>query len=424
MAAATMAVPDPTLSTTDKDHLSTAEAPHVHFSQPSALTPNNDPFNPLSRPAADAPAGNFLATKMKTKNIFGNRVEPPGPPTWDTLPVNGASPDEDVDMGGVRSDFPQQSEDAPAAPQRRTAKSTLQKLGFDATRDGPRMRPPQLRNRLKSASDTTDIDDASTAAQGRRTQTNHKRTISGHSSQTTMAPPEADPNTSQPRRSNRLFSQITGSKTNATRAPPDPTALLAGKREDSKKVKATGAKGRGPSTVGRVVSGNRKVMPSSNPGDKESRAPSRNSAAPTAVLHKQPVELTTRPDTASLETLLAIFRSLGGAYYSLSHYSVSSSVEAFKSLPVSQRETPWVLAQLGKAHYEAADYTAAETCFAKMMKLQPTRIEDTEVYSNVLWQLKKPVQLAFLAHTLRDLDFNAPQTVSYTHLTLPTKRIV
>lgn len=406
IASALSAIPDQSNHDAFKDEILTANIPLPSQplpNQPSVLTPGNDPFNPSARPGGDLSTTNFLLPKMKSKSIFSNGFKPPTHSTsWETPTANG-TPEDDVDMGDLQPDVAVPLEQPPAAPQRRTAKSTLQRLGLDAAKDAPRMRAPQLRSHVKSASESTDIDDASTMA--RRAQSNHKRTISGHNSQPTS---EADPTTSQPRRSNRLFSQITGSKNNASRAPQDSTSLAAGKREDAKKAKATGVK-RGTSTVGRVVSGNRKIIPP-NPGDKEPRAPSRNSAAPSAVSQRQPVEFSDPQDLASIEMLLSIFRSLGTAYYALSRYSVASAIEGFKGLSTAQRETPWVLGQLGKAYYEAADYTAAESCFARMLKLQPTRIEDTEVYSNVLWQLKKPVQLAFLAHTLRGLDFNAPQT--------------
>lgn len=376
----------------------------------NVLTPSNDPFNP-ARPSVDPPvqaAGNFLLPRMKSKSIFGNGLKAPILPSWDTPTANGANTDDDIEMGGiVQPDYQVSFEEPPAAPPRRT-KTTLQRLGLNSEKDAAKMKPPTLRSQLKFTSESTDNDEATAlAAQGRRAPSTHKRTISGHASQSSAA--ETEGTTSQPRRSNRLFTQITGSK-GSSRVPADTASLLATKRDDSKKAKATGVKGRGPSTVGRVVSGNRKVMPP-NPNDpKESRAPSRNSVPPPLPSQKQPSETTNALDLAAMESLLSTFRSLGLAYHSLSRYAISSAVEEFKSLPTAHRETPWVLAQLGKAHYEAADYTAAELCFAKMLKLQPTRIEDTEVYSTVLWQLKKPVQLAFLAHTLRDLDFNAPQT--------------
>lgn len=381
-------------------------APQTSFNQSNVLTPSNDPFNAPSRASHDVVPASFLLPKIKTKNIFSNGSKASNhATTWETPTTSSAPGEDDVDMAGVQPDAGVTLEQPPAAPQRRTAKSTLQRLGLDATKEGSRMRAPQLRSHMRSES--TDNDDELTA---RRAQPNHKRTISGHASQDRFASlPDTDPSTSQPRRSNRLFSQITGSKTNASRAAADAPSLVAGKRDDAKKAKATGVKGRGTSTVGRVVSGNRKIVPP-NPSDKEPRAPSRNSVAPPPIPQRQTANNIAIQDVAAMDGLLANFRSLGSAYHALSRYQVATAVESFKGLPMAQRETPWVLAQLGKAYYEAADYTSAETCFVRMMKLQPTRIEDTEVYSNVLWQLKKPVQLAHLAHTLKDLDYNAPQT--------------
>ncbi|KAG9584863.1 TPR-like protein, partial [Aureobasidium melanogenum] len=368
-----------------------------------ALTPTNDPFNPVKN-GGDLIAqaqSNFLLPRIKSKGIFGNNgSKPTSQQSWETPTANGMSGDEDIEMGGV----PQEAvsaEEPPAAPTRRS-RTALQRLGLDAGKDSQKARAATVRNQAKPSSESVDTDDATTAAQ-RRSQ--HKRTISGHSAQIT----DAETITSAPRRSNRLFSQITGSKT-ASRVPADSNSLTAAKRDEVKKAKATGTKGRGPAQVGRVVSGNRKVMPPNPTETKDTRAPSRNAAAVPAPLQKQALESTVAVEMASTESLLATFRSLGAAYYLLSRYQVSSAVDAFKALPSAHRESPWVLAQLGKAYYEASEYSSAELCFAKLLKLQPTRIEDMEVYSTVLWQLKKPVQLAFLAHNLRDLAFNSPQT--------------
>lgn len=368
----------------------------------NTLTPFNDPFNP-PRNGGELVAqahNNFLLPKIKSKGIFGNvSSKPTAQPTWETPTANGTSADEDVEMGGVQQDTAI-AEEPPAAPTRRS-RTALQRLGLDAGKDSQRTRPATLRGQAKLSTESADGDD--NVAQSRRSQ--HKRTISGHSANHT----DVEAGTSAPRRSNRLFSQITGSKT-TSRVPAESASLTAAKRDDVKKAKATGTKGRGPAQVGRVVSGNRKIMPP-NPGEvKESRAPSRNSAAPSAPVQKQSPESTLAVDMASAESLLATLRSLGAAYYLLSRYQISAAIDAFRALPMAHRETPWVLAQLGKAYYEAADYSSAETCFAKILKMQPTRVEDMEVYSTVLWQLKKPVQLSFLAHNLRDLDFNSPQT--------------
>ncbi|KEQ95892.1 hypothetical protein AUEXF2481DRAFT_4839 [Aureobasidium subglaciale EXF-2481] len=368
------------------------------------LTPTNDPFNPV-KPGGDIVAqaqNNFLLPRMKSKSIFGNNVQKPtSQPSWDTPTANVTSGDEDIEMGGIQQETAT-TEEPPAAPTRRS-RTALQRLGLDAGKDSQKARAATVRSHAKPSAEAIDADDTTNAAANRRTQ--HKRTISGHSAQI----PDAETITSAPRRSNRLFSQITGSKT-TSRLPAESNSLTAAKRDEVKKAKATGTKGRGPAQVGRVVSGNRKIMPP-NPGEvKDTRAPSRNSAAPPVATQKQALESTLGVEMASTESLLATFRSLGAAYYLLSRYQVLSAIDAFKALPSAHRESPWVLAQLGKAYYEAAEYASAEVCFAKILKLEPTRIEDMEVYSTVLWQLKKPVQLAFLAHNLRDLDFNSPQT--------------
>lgn len=125
---------------------------------------------------------------------------------------------------------------------------------------------------------------------------------------------------------------------------------------------------------------------------------------------RQLAETTIVPDNTAVKDLLSVFRALGMAYFALSRYEAKEAIEAFQALPSAQRDTPWVQAQLGKAYYEAADYASSEVCFARMLKMQPSHVEDMEVYSSVLWQLKKPIQLSYLAHTLRDLDFHAPQT--------------
>ena len=366
-------------------------------------TPSNDPFNATvttKQPSewSFQAGANYLLPKIKAK--FGSPPKATARVNWETPTGNGNLIEEDVDMGGVvhEQDMPN---DAPAAPIRRS--KTLHKLGLDTNREPTKLQPPNLRAQNRSHSETTDGED--NPLQQNRATSLHKRTLSGHSSVTS-----SDASSLQPRRSNRLF-QSTTSKP-SSRQPVESTSLAPLKRDatDLKKVKATGTKGRGPATVGRVVSGNRSMMPPATNDTKESRAPSRSSVAQPAMPQKQVAPTYSVPDTSAIESLLSSLRQLGLGYYYLSRYDPISAIEVFKALPTAQRETPWVLAQMGKAYYEAADYATSELCFARMMKLQPSRIEDTEVYSSVLWQMKKPVQLAFLAHTLRDLSFNSPQT--------------
>ncbi|KAF4547403.1 Tetratricopeptide repeat-like protein [Elsinoe fawcettii] len=368
-----------------------AQAVPMHVSGQQAIsTPINDPFITSGKTGGDW----FQLKKIKGKGMFGSPPKTTATPSWETPTMNGN--DEDVEMGGIEHDTIASLRDAPpAAPIRRS--KTLSRLGFDTSKEPSRLQAPGLKSFGRTQSDTTDGDD--TASVTSRSTTAHKRTLSGHNTVASDA-------SVQPRRSNRLFGQLTSSKP-SNRGMADTTAATT-KREDPKKTKPVPVKGRGTSTVGRVVSGNRKVMP---PGAdmKDARSQSRNSVTVPPV-PQRPVETIILPDTAAIESLLLSFKQLGIGYLAQSQYDSKSAIQAYEALPLLHRDTAWVQGQLGKAYYEAAEYNKAEAAFEKMLRLQPTRIDDTEYYSTVLWQLKKPVHLSHLAHVLKDLDYEAPQT--------------
>lgn len=377
-------------------------APQTNFNQ-QVLTPSADPFG-SSRPISQT-GPQFVVPNAKGKSALGLVNRNPLS-EWDTPTANGSSVlDEDVAMGGVLVDNDVPAAQPPAAPSRRARAGQ----NFEASE---RPRAPQLRGHTQHPSDNSE---ASMAAPRKPSVGSHKRTISGQAPQTNSADPPAPT-----RRSNRLFGQSTTTKTRST---ADTTASMAGRPEPRPAKTATGTKGRIGSTVGRVVSGNRKVLPPDrNDKEKEKRAPSRNSDKNASVLTvnstatQKPIEaVILEPDNSVAESealtgLLDNFRDLALGCYSTSRFDTATSIRTFRALPSAQRETPFVLSQLGKAYYESADYRAAEDCFARLLKLQPSRTEDMEVYSTCLWHLKKDSALAFLCHALKQSDFHAPQT--------------
>lgn len=393
---------------------SNALAPHNNFNHANVMTPSNDPFN--SRTTGEQAGGMFALPKVKSRNALAQGVKAPLS-EWETPTANGngTSFDDDTAIGGSvpHEELPQ--EQAPYAPSRRT------RLG-QQSEPSDRLRNHATRGQQPTSSDHQD---STTAADNgvRKTSGGHKRTISGHASQSSGAAPDS----AAPRRSNRLFGQAPTTRSTRTNAEPQPPVTSRSDRETRPARTATGAKGRTTGTVGRVVSGNRKMLPP-DPADKEKekerdrerirRAPSRNSEKPpapsvTTVATQKPPAAPSSNALAEQEAiagLLKSFRQLAVGCYAASRYDLTTAIETFDALSSTQRETPWVLAQLGKAYYEAADYRGAETCFIRLMKLQPSRIEDMEVYSTVLWHLKKEAPLAFLCHTLREQDFDAPET--------------
>ena len=110
-----------------------------------------------------------------------------------------------------------------------------------------------------------------------------------------------------------------------------------------------------------------------------------------------------------LQQLLDLFMKLGSGYFALSHYQCQDALRCFNSVSPSQRDTPWVLAQIGRAYYEQASYLEAEKTFTRIKSMAPSRLDDMEVYSTTLWHLKSDIDLAFLAHEIIDIDRNSPQ---------------
>ena len=375
-------------------------------------TPGNNPFNPSNRNGNDIGlnlGGSNLLSKLNgSVPVVNGNGNSSHYPDVETPTSNGQNYDDDVMMGdaggGPVINIP--GNEPPQAPVRK--QRTMQPFASDAGMEAPKMRPITTRSRLKTGSESSE------AAEVPRPigQANHKRTISGHSTQPSSSL-NLDPTAAPQRRSVRLFNQISQIRPSSSRlasaAGRDPESK---ERRELRKAKATGAKGRSgtTSTVGRVVSGNRKPVELTDHNLKDSRPPSVIGGVPPvpkmAVI--APPNDTGREQEA-LQWLLDLLSKLGTGYFHLSRYQCQAALQAFASVPPQQRETPWVLAQVGKAYYERSSYAEAEEVFARIRKISPSRMEDMEVYSNVLWQLKKETDLAYLSHELIEADRLSPQ---------------
>ena len=203
----------------------------------------------------------------------------------------------------------------------------------------------------------------------------------------------------------RLFNHV---KTQGGKFAASTGSVGSREGRELKKAKTVAAKGRSANTfnVGRVVSGNRKHGDPMDIDAKETRPPSNPTI--NAITHK-PVVNERVKEREGLEWLLDLFLKLGTGFFMLSHYQCLDALRTFNSITTSQRETPWVLAQIGRAHYEQASYSEAEKVFARIKTLAPSRLDDTEVYSTTLWHLKNDIDLAFLAHEIVEIDRNSPQ---------------
>ena len=237
--------------------------------------------------------------------------------------------------------------------------------------------------------------------------TERKRTASGQVSASSAIPPtHVNNGTNDPaapqRRSVRLHNLISRPQSKLSSSNQN---LGVKDGREIKRAKATGLKGRNThGTVGRVVSGNRKY---GDPMDVDSKEVKPLAGVP------PPATKSAANDRAkeyeSLQWLVELFMKLGSGYFFLSHYRCHDAIQMFNSLPTGQKETPWVLAQMGRALYEQASYAEAERYYARIRSMAPARLEDMEVYSTVLWHLKREIDLSFLAHEVIDIDRLSPQ---------------
>lgn len=286
-------------------------------------------------------------------------------------------------------------QDPPNAPIRKPR--AAQASNIEISTDAAKPQSLSSRNRIKPASDEAEPTETSNVA----TTNLHKRTISGSVSNS------SDPSI---RRSRRLFNQI---RPNSSKPPPVPSVSQDKDGLEPKKVKATGTKGRyaAASTVGRVVSGNRKTVPH----ELRDAASRENRAQMPAVEPRGVPDKESRRVASSLQNVeathwwLELLEKLGQGYYGLSQYDCESALKSFNDVPPAQRNTPWVLAKIGKAHYEQSEYLEAKSAFFMIRQILPSSVSDMETYSTVLWQLKEDTDLAVLAHDMIEIDRMSPE---------------
>jgi anaphase-promoting complex subunit 3 len=105
---------------------------------------------------------------------------------------------------------------------------------------------------------------------------------------------------------------------------------------------------------------------------------------------------------------ISLLQMLGQGYRLLCLYKCPEAIQAFSQLPVPQYSTGWVLQCVGQAYFEMVDYHSSEKIFQQLRLLDPCRLEGLEVYSTVLWHMKKEVELSNLAQEAVALDRHSP----------------
>lgn len=390
-----------------------AEAPTKRPGRTAAPDAGSDPFNPGNSPIiheltngdtlVEGQPTDFMSKIQEARSRYATSTNSnPGFEGMET-PTGPAS----TDATASRTALPHEP---PQAPPRRTRNGQTADTGHEA--------PPRMNYRLGSRRTTRAQDKAqepsteavmtdasnSTAGTARSiSAVDRKRTVSGH-----PVPRSANSDeTTTTRRSARLNMFRPSSKANSgtTTVGTSASRELKKARPPISRIVRPGSSG---SSVGRVVSGNRKPMDDGHVDEDHGEMSKVKEIANQPVAPKM-----TEPNTQRLEEalrwILELTKKLANGYYSLSQYQCSESIQALTSLPQAHQNTPWVLAQMGRAHYEQASYAEAEKFFRKMRVQAPSRLEDMEVYSTILWHLRRETDLSFLAHELVDSAWLSPQ---------------
>ncbi|KAF4619001.1 hypothetical protein G7Y89_g14847 [Cudoniella acicularis] len=298
------------------------------------------------------------------------------------------------------------STEPPQAPARKSR--TIQGLGMDYSMEAPKMsrRISTKRSQKPGEAEESALPQAIrnpnlTGVGGER-----KRTVSG---QVVPRQTSEDPGAPQ-RRSVRLFNQIRPASSKSSSNVP---TVGAAPGRELKKARPPISRIMRPnpstSTVGRQVSGNRKPVEDTMDVDQKETAPRSWTHALTGIPTQKSSEADPAKQEEALRWLLELFKKFGSGYFALSQFQCQEAWQTYSSLPRAQQETPWVMAQMGRALYEQAAYTEAERYYKRIRQVAPARFEDMEIYSTILWHLKRETDLAFLAHELVDSSWQSPQ---------------
>ncbi|KAG6897293.1 hypothetical protein C0992_002735 [Termitomyces sp. T32_za158] len=102
-------------------------------------------------------------------------------------------------------------------------------------------------------------------------------------------------------------------------------------------------------------------------------------------------------------------RKFASALRALALYDCQGCLMELEQMPPVHQASPWVLAMVGRAHYERQDFASAERAFKAVRILEPYRVWDMEVYSTLLWHLQRNVELSFLAQELLNINPESSQ---------------
>ncbi|KAG5635898.1 hypothetical protein H0H81_009723 [Sphagnurus paluster] len=265
-----------------------------------------------------------------------------------------------------------------------------------------------VKNTIPAPSSKVNVDDPSKKARARPALIFANIFSSGRRSQTTTSSRTAGVGKSNPpplgtniatRRSTRLLSG-TGTKQPASKL------TTRGRRRPSITAQSRATESEAEEDVFTATdAGHSHSSPSITPSHGSETSPSPGSWT---AAHEQAAQ--EEYDTQQADYYLYnLTRKFASATRALAKYDCQTCLGELEELPSVHQSSPWVLAMVGRAHYERLDFASAERAFNAVRKLEPYRLWDMEVYSTLLWHLQRTVELSFLAQELLSINPQSSQ---------------
>lgn len=136
-------------------------------------------------------------------------------------------------------------------------------------------------------------------------------------------------------------------------------------------------------------------------------ASSSSSASSTVKEKQEPKERIVQHQSSEL---LKLLKQIGKGYKLLCTFKCRDALVAFSSLPACHLEGAWVTSLIARAHYELVEYEESKKYFEATRKKEPFRTENMEIFSTLLWHMRKEKELSHLALELTEYDKFAPES--------------
>lgn len=113
-------------------------------------------------------------------------------------------------------------------------------------------------------------------------------------------------------------------------------------------------------------------------------------------------------DNAISNELQRILKIISTAVAFLSNFECKKAIEILQKLPKNHLSSPFIVSKLAIAAFECGNYKQSEQYFQNLRKLDNAYLSGLEIYSSVLWHLKKDKELSCLSKEIFSMTKTDP----------------